>query len=378
MNDNDDDAGSRKFSNEHDRRTSAPGVHLPADAIRGEAVSPRAHFGSMLTPSAPTQLRSDVDRRRLWSAIPDLKEFTRKAAPRTGRLPVEPPRAFSSAQGLDEAGADASAVRLGLGDLLDTHPLHSGESYSDEISMSRVERDSVDREESFSGEREGVSDERIQPTAADGMTAPSRQAENRTKGIGLALNVGAHFDVSRESPDSLSRAVINASSVASLGDDRVSMAVSRGPPGDAVHSTGSRGSGDIIDLPNRNMLVEQVGSSHDWPVSESRSSSESPFAVSLDGPNRATSAFGELLSGAIVPAYRDTSATIAVGNDQRDSQISSAADSWSNSVPWSTDQANGSLIDLSKTNELLQQLIDEVRRGGQSFLPLNDRNSVSR
>jgi hypothetical protein len=37
---------------------------------------------------------------------------------------------------------------------------------------------------------------------------------------------------------------------------------------------------------------------------------------------------------------------------------------------------SGSVVDLSRTNELLQQLLDEVRRGRQSFLPLNDRNNT--
>jgi hypothetical protein len=35
----------------------------------------------------------------------------------------------------------------------------------------------------------------------------------------------------------------------------------------------------------------------------------------------------------------------------------------------------GSSLDLSKTNDLLQQLLDEVRKGRQPFLPMNDRNS---
>ena len=35
----------------------------------------------------------------------------------------------------------------------------------------------------------------------------------------------------------------------------------------------------------------------------------------------------------------------------------------------------GSSFDLSKTNDLLQQLLDEVRKGHQPFLPMNDRNS---
>ena len=33
-------------------------------------------------------------------------------------------------------------------------------------------------------------------------------------------------------------------------------------------------------------------------------------------------------------------------------------------------------VDLSKTNELLQQLLEEVRKGRQGFLPMNDRNST--
>jgi hypothetical protein len=38
--------------------------------------------------------------------------------------------------------------------------------------------------------------------------------------------------------------------------------------------------------------------------------------------------------------------------------------------------SQGPAIDLTKTNDLLQQLLDEVRRGRQPFLPLGDRNSA--
>jgi hypothetical protein len=40
----------------------------------------------------------------------------------------------------------------------------------------------------------------------------------------------------------------------------------------------------------------------------------------------------------------------------------------------SSGQASGPVVDFSRTNELLQQLLDEVRRGRHTFLPLNDRN----
>jgi hypothetical protein len=36
---------------------------------------------------------------------------------------------------------------------------------------------------------------------------------------------------------------------------------------------------------------------------------------------------------------------------------------------------NGPAIDLSRTNDLLQQLLDEVRRGSQRYLPMSDRNT---
>ncbi len=43
------------------------------------------------------------------------------------------------------------------------------------------------------------------------------------------------------------------------------------------------------------------------------------------------------------------------------------------------DQAGGgaAAVDLSRTNELLQQLLDEVRKGRQTFLPVGDRNNTS-
>jgi hypothetical protein len=39
------------------------------------------------------------------------------------------------------------------------------------------------------------------------------------------------------------------------------------------------------------------------------------------------------------------------------------------------DPAEGPSLELSKTNELLQQLLDEVRKGRQSFLPPGGRNA---
>ena len=41
----------------------------------------------------------------------------------------------------------------------------------------------------------------------------------------------------------------------------------------------------------------------------------------------------------------------------------------------SSDQAAGSAVDMSRTNDLLQQLLDEVRKGRPAFLPIGDRYS---
>ena len=42
----------------------------------------------------------------------------------------------------------------------------------------------------------------------------------------------------------------------------------------------------------------------------------------------------------------------------------------------SADPGAGPALDLAKTNELLQQLLDEARKGRQPFLPMNDRNTA--
>jgi hypothetical protein len=53
-----------------------------------------------------------------------------------------------------------------------------------------------------------------------------------------------------------------------------------------------------------------------------------------------------------------------------------AAASFQDQSTLSGDAANGPPLDLSRTNELLQQLLDEVRKGPRTFLPVSDRNTV--
>lgn len=101
-----------------------------------------------------------------------------------------------------------------------------------------------------------------------------------------------------------------------------------------------------------------------------------PYVVDLDPSSSASNAFVPVLTG---------TSSLSVGGE------SSAPGEWHGGeaaepsppkVDLSSGQADasrdyqggGQSFDLSRTNELLQQLLDEVRRGGQGFLPVQGRD----
>lgn len=99
--------------------------------------------------------------------------------------------------------------------------------------------------------------------------------------------------------------------------------------------------------------------------------------VNLDPSPVAAGAFGPVLAGPGGSGYGNfLPALDAAGGRQESPASSPTADAVpGQEVPMTADPAGGPALDLSKTNELLQQLLDEVRKGHQSFLPLDDRNS---
>lgn len=91
----------------------------------------------------------------------------------------------------------------------------------------------------------------------------------------------------------------------------------------------------------------------------------------------APNAFSPLLGGA-TPTGPDLGGDPTVGSGASDGSLPRGAGlnpfGRSNATP--ADQAGGAAADLSRTNELLQQLLDEVRKGRQPFLPVGDRNNT--
>jgi hypothetical protein len=105
-----------------------------------------------------------------------------------------------------------------------------------------------------------------------------------------------------------------------------------------------------------------------------RTSVASPYAVDLNGSAVAATAFGPVLSGPGASGPGGPSGAPA-SLEERD-QAPLSRNAWPGH-PGSgvADQAEGPSLELSKTNELLQQLLDEVRKGRQPFLPPGSRNA---
>lgn len=129
--------------------------------------------------------------------------------------------------------------------------------------------------------------------------------------------------------------------------------------------------GGAVALPGVNPVADQLAFTPGAPGA----AGASPYSVDVPESSVGSTAFGPVLSGAVAPGpgYGGPPGLAASGADEGGGR---ASDSWAGlPSPEGADPANGPAMDLSRTNELLQQLLDEVRRGRQPFLPVNDRNT---
>ena len=132
----------------------------------------------------------------------------------------------------------------------------------------------------------------------------------------------------------------------------------------------------VVGQPGVNPSAAQLAFATGSPDAADRASGASPYSVDIHESAVASSAFGPVLSGSGGSDYRGGAAAGATAGREDTAQPMPTPDSWSgHTASEGGDQANGTAPDLSKTNELLQQLLDEVRKGRQPFLPVNDRNS---
>jgi hypothetical protein len=97
---------------------------------------------------------------------------------------------------------------------------------------------------------------------------------------------------------------------------------------------------------------------------------------SLDGQGFGTVAIDPWNTRQSFPGS-DDSLSVNAGNSGRDPfGFMSSFGSGRGQYRSSSDGADqGTALDLTKTNDLLQQLLDEVRKGRQPFLPMSDRNA---
>jgi hypothetical protein len=130
--------------------------------------------------------------------------------------------------------------------------------------------------------------------------------------------------------------------------------------------------GDLVSLGHG---AREDGSNLAGPSSSTSdvTSAIQSFATSLTVSAAPAGALGVLLGGAVgagggpSATARDTRGTASV-------EASSIADAWNGQAfPAEGGRGNGTALDLSRTNELLQQLIDEVKTDRQPYLPVNGR-----
>ena len=159
-------------------------------------------------------------------------------------------------------------------------------------------------------------------------------------------------------------------SIASGGDG----GGSSGAPRQGTSSAISDRPIDAVGLPGVNPVADQLAFAPGTPESAESASGASPYSVNIHESSIASSAFGPVLAGNVGSGHGGGSDLPTAGGAEGGGH--SSQDTWSGlSTQEGTDQANGSALDLSKTNDLLQQLLDEFRKGRQPFLPINDRNS---
>ncbi len=138
-------------------------------------------------------------------------------------------------------------------------------------------------------------------------------------------------------------------------------------------------------------LSESIGS--DVPPPDKSANGDVPGAVDSqaiptaapESSSLASMNLSNVSSDAFAPFLGDQAGLAVGGRDTNATGLWSSDPSQSISTPGlfgpvsasfgTSDPASGQGLDLSKTNELLQQLLDEFRKGMQNYLPLTDRDS---
>ncbi len=340
--------------------TITPGAEAPGE-------SPNA--GRPPTEAFSRVLKSALERRSPapgrtesgWGLIPDIAGLT------VGRVPSGdvPPTAPATAPGPGGPLLDLNAFRPELGALLAADPARPHEASPAEAETPYPGR--VPQGGGVPGDGAGSPAGAVGPrqggagtwSAGDRNAAPPVAAGGL---LGSAPAWSAGSVAGHPGPTGLiSLAASPTGGPASGG--------SPGGPGQGTSLAPPDRPVSAFALPDVNPVADQLAFTPGSPGA----GGVSPYSVDIHESSVGSTAFGPVLSGAVGSGY-----AVAPG-------LPSAADEGGGQAPsdaWAGlpardggDQANGPAMDFSRTNELLQQLLDEVRRGRQPFLPTNDRNT---
>ena len=304
-----------------------------------------------------------------WGAISPLEGFLSGVSPSvdpsSGRVSSGPP---------ESPAAQATAPWTGLAGLLtedtlraiDAHPaggdggnpLLNPQSSRTESRESRFEDPGrpqpIVPSALVDGGGRGVGPRTDSPSQGWSATASGRQADLASSPLGLAFR---------------SYAPVGPYTVPELDSSGLAASVSGGADGSIAGAFPS-------DLPAGTTPADRFAFGLESNGTPDQSLAPAPFDVDLSRPT-----FGV---GALGPGYFPAGLTDSQGPYPGLDGGAARSDFGAANAPLDSvhsqgptqpvEQSSGPAFDLSKTNELLQELLDEVRRGRPSFLPVGDRN----
>lgn len=349
------------------RRSGFDEGRIPSEAF-AKALKDAVNSGGLPTGGSATS----------WNAAAGLAGLSRRPSPQENR--ASPPAAGGPlpAQSPSRLAIESSAILTGLGGLLTGDPRALQEALPVENSLPPTGlRDTrQDRGPNAAG---GLSVGMVPPRPSDSL--PSLDAALAVKGrTDPGLQGSSTIGQDRSLVNELGAfGILSGPAQAPVGPEAGD---SSSTPGSVLRS-GSQESlfvGRVADnLPLANSIADRMILGAGSPEPEDRTQVTPPFIVNLDHSSIAAGPFGPAFAGTGGSSYGGLTPAqgVAAGGDDSILTPPSVDPASGQSAPTGVDPANSAAFDLSRTNEILQQLLDEIRRGHQTFLPNNDRNSVN-
>ncbi len=354
-----------------DGPTPAPAV-TPAPETRREDPSLHELISRTIKDAIKDNKRSLGRDEPGWTSVPGIVAITtgRASADQASR-PETSPSAPRAAEG---AGIDPGVTRRELGDLLNAVPSRPNETDLSANEIHQVERAPLNPARSPVTDH-AFPDSPISPkqvSAVSSVQGNSTQIPNPSTNdlSGSSPARSGAVDIGYQGPAGLR--TLAASEPAGLSDKVPSNVTEP----DAF-SPGVGRSEATVGWPADHRVADQLAFAPWSPGADAGTSEASPYSVDVQESAVSSSALGPILSG-LAGAGPGEDTGLSGGGGTGETGGPATSGSWPGvSASEGASQESDPALDLSKTNELLQQLLDEFRRGRQTFLPINDRNQSS-